>query len=114
MIHSEPTHTLPMKLVYLAIAAICIMIGIAGLIIPIIPGVLFLFLAVFMLGRVSRRFKRWSEAHPVFESVQNQFHKLGQVDMVSRAKVLALMSVNMMVTSLAVVTRSVRRLIVRK
>ena len=51
----------PLKLVYLVIATVCIMIGLVGLIIPVIPGILFLMVAVYYLGKVSRRVRNWSD-----------------------------------------------------
>lgn len=44
------------KLLVMIVVAIFLVIGIIGIILPIIPGILFLFLAAFLLSRISSRF----------------------------------------------------------
>jgi len=101
---------LPLKLVYLVIAVICMMIGVIGLIIPVIPGVLFLIAAVFMLNKVSGRFKRWSEQHPMIRKIQMKMNRLDAVDLATRLKVMMLMGLEVMVKSMGSVASAIRRL----
>lgn len=54
------------KIIALVVIAGFVLIGIVGLILPIIPGVLFLFLAVLLLTRVSRRASAYAHSHPWF------------------------------------------------
>ena len=100
---------LPKKLVYLVIAFFCIMLGFVGLVIPVIPGILFLVAAVFMLGKVSGRFKYWSEQQPLMRKFQMKMRRLQSVDIPGRVKVVMLMSLEMIVSSLDQVTKAVRR-----
>ena len=88
---------LPHKVVYIAIALVCIMIGFAGLILPIIPGFLFLLGAVYCLSKVSRRFKNWAEQQATLQELQTKLSRLNTVDALSRAKVVSLMGLEMMV-----------------
>ena len=67
------------KVVYLVVAAICIVVGIIGLIVPIIPGVLFLVAAVYFLGKVSNRIRRWADRQPVLRKIQNKLQQLNTV-----------------------------------
>ena len=99
------------KVVYLVIAVICIMIGIVGLIIPIIPGVLFLVAAVYFLSKVSNRVRRWSERQPILNKLQNKLQRLNTVDMVDRVKVVALMSLEMLVSTVEQGIRMARRVV---
>ena len=103
----------PMKLVYLAIAVVCIMIGMIGLIIPIIPGLLFFLFAVFMFGKVSTRFKRWSDQYPTIRKIQHKLSRLDTVGYMNRVKVVALMSLDVIVSTVAQIVTATRR-IVRK
>lgn len=45
------------KAMCIAVIAICVVIGLVGLILPIIPGVLFLFVAALLLAKISPRFE---------------------------------------------------------
>ena len=54
----DNTHQIPFiyKALVMIVVAIFVVIGLIGLILPIIPGILFLFLAAFLLSRISSRF----------------------------------------------------------
>jgi len=60
----------PMPLAYKILSIVLIVcflfIGLVGLILPIIPGILFLVLAVYLLTRVSRRISAIVHKHPWF------------------------------------------------
>ena len=99
----------PMKLVYLVIATLCVFIGILGLIVPVIPGILFLIVAVYFLGKVSTRIRNWSNKQPVLKSLHQKLHRLGRVDFVDRIKVISLMSIEMICRSVDQVNKSVRQ-----
>lgn len=101
------------KVIYLVIAVVCIMIGIVGLIIPIIPGVLFLVAAIFLMGKVSTRVKQWSDQQPLIQKIQNRLHRLQGASALNQMKVVALMSLESLVSGLAVVFSRVRALKVR-
>lgn len=70
--HLPTPHFRPLPLYAKAIALVLIagfiIIGIIGLILPIIPGVLFLFLAALLLTRVSRRASTWAHNQPWFRT----------------------------------------------
>lgn len=44
----------------------CLILGVIGLIMPIIPGLVFLFLALFLLTKLSRRAAAYAESKPWF------------------------------------------------
>ncbi|MEX2333936.1 MAG: DUF454 family protein, partial [Pseudohongiella sp.] len=54
------------KIIALLLIAGFVLIGIIGLVLPIIPGVLFLFLAALLLTRVSRRASTYAHNQPWF------------------------------------------------
>ena len=55
------------KVICIALIACFVVVGLIGLVLPIIPGLLFLFIAAILLARISRRFdailKRNSSVH---------------------------------------------------
>lgn len=89
-----------LRLVYLVVAVVCIMIGIVGLLVPIIPGVLFLVAAVYFLGKVSNRIRRWTARQPMLSKIQGKFQRLTTVDVLDRVKVISLMGLEMLVTTI--------------
>lgn len=47
------------KIGYLVAAFICFAVGVAGVILPLLPGIPFLFLGMYCLSRGSRKMHRW-------------------------------------------------------
>jgi len=80
------------KLVYLAISVLMLMVGLAGIILPIIPGLLFLAVALFYLGKVFPSIKSLSDSHPVLGKVNDRIDQMSEVKMWDRVKVAGLMS----------------------
>ncbi len=50
--------------VFFACGWLCVVIGVAGLILPILPGTVFLILAAWCFSRSSERFETWLLGHP--------------------------------------------------
>lgn len=51
---------------YLALGCLCLVIGVVALVIPLIPGVVFLVLATACFSRSSPAMQRWLTTHPRF------------------------------------------------
>ncbi|MFT5210918.1 MAG: uncharacterized membrane protein YbaN (DUF454 family) [Flavobacterium sp.] len=105
---------LPHKVIYLVIAAICIMLGVAGLILPIIPGFLFMLGAVYCLSKVSHRFKNWADQQAILRDLQKKVSRINTVDVLSRGKVFALMTLDVMVRSVITIVDFLKRRVPRK
>ena len=100
----------PEKLLYLTLGIMFLALGVVGLLIPILPGVLFLAGAVYMLSRGSARVRRFAETHPGLRGLQARFDRLDSVPVISRVKVVSLMIVSTIVDGIAKLTRGVTRL----
>ena len=76
--HLPTPHFRPLPLYARVIALVLIagfiLVGILGLILPIIPGVLFLFLAALLLTRVSRRASTYAHNQPWFRKQIGRAH----------------------------------------
>ena len=70
----------PMPLVFnlLCVVAIvcCVVLGLIGLILPIIPGFLFLFIAAVLLARISSRFESILNRNSVMSGWLKRWHKI--------------------------------------
>jgi uncharacterized membrane protein YbaN (DUF454 family) len=69
---------------------ICLMVGIVGLILPLLPGTVFLILSAACFTRSSPRFEKWLIAHPLFGPPILKWRKTGAIP--TRAKWIACLS----------------------
>ncbi|MDK1023599.1 MAG: DUF454 family protein [Gammaproteobacteria bacterium] len=72
--------------VYIIAAAVCIVLGLIGLIIPVIPGVIFLAIAAIFLARVSTRMDRWVKSSPFMSNTQSRMDSMAELDWPDRAR----------------------------
>jgi uncharacterized membrane protein YbaN (DUF454 family) len=68
------------------------LIGIAGLILPIIPGLVFLLLAVYVLTRVSRRVASYAHQQDWYTGSMGRVQSLSPLSLAERAKLCALLA----------------------
>ena len=66
----------------------CTGLGIAGLLLPVMPGTVFLLIAAWAFSRSSERLHLWLYNHPRFGATIRDWHRFGMVPL--RAKVLAI------------------------
>jgi uncharacterized membrane protein YbaN (DUF454 family) len=97
-------HFRPMPLHYKLLSIVLIvsfvLIGIAGLILPLIPGLLFLFLAAYLLTRVSRRAAAFAHAQPWYRSHMGKLDAAGTLTTGQRVKISLLLVAKGMVAGL--------------
>ncbi|WP_420403327.1 YbaN family protein [Nisaea sp.] len=77
----------PFRYVLLAVGVVCTAIGIAGIILPGLPGTLFLLIALWAFSRSSERFHLWLYNHPRFGQGLREWHEYGVIP--PRAKIAA-------------------------
>ena len=75
-----------------ALFAILAVIGIAGLILPIIPGLVFLLLAVYVLTRVSRRAARYAHQQAWYTDSLKHVQRLSPLSLGERVKLGVLLA----------------------
>jgi len=90
----------PRKVIYLAIGGMCLMLGVIGLIIPIIPGVLFLMAAIYLLSRGSRKIKKFTDRDPRILQMQQRMEQFGEVNAVDRIRLAGWITLDAVVKSL--------------
>ncbi len=73
-------------LVYAAIGTGALFLGILGLVVPLIPGVLFLLVAAAAFAAISPRVRRRLSTHPRMERYFHHMDAGDRLDIVSRAK----------------------------
>lgn len=63
-----------------------VLIGLVGLVLPIIPGFLFLFLAAILLARISSRFKYLLHNHTTSKRWMKHWHSTKALSLMQRLK----------------------------
>lgn len=101
----------PEKLLYLTLGIMFLALGIVGLIVPILPGVLFLGGALYMLSRGSNRIREYAEGHPHIGKFQRRMQRLDGVGMLQRAQVAALVTLQTIVVSGQKLFSGIKRLV---
>ncbi|NQV60805.1 MAG: YbaN family protein [Alphaproteobacteria bacterium] len=77
-----------MRRLMLALGLVCTALGIIGIILPIMPGTVFLLIAAWAFSRSSERLHLWLFQHPRFGRTIREWHLYGVIP--ARAKVLAI------------------------
>ena len=102
----------PEKLLYITVGILLLALGLVGLLIPIIPGVLFLAGAVYMLSRGSQSVRQYAESHPHLSRMQARMDRLDAISMAEKAQVAGLTALQLVVSVGRMVYVGVRRLFV--
>lgn len=97
------------KMISLVLIAAFLLIGLAGLILPVIPGVLFLFLAALLATRVSRRAAHFAHQQPWFHQHLHQWQASGHLAMSERVKLAFLLTLRTCLRGLQSLGRFVMR-----
>ena len=102
----------PEKLIYLTLGILFLVLGVVGLLIPILPGVLFLGGALYMLSRGSHQFRQFAENDSRLQGLQGKINRMQQVPAVEQIKVTLLMTAGAVVTGTQRVVKGITRLMV--
>ena len=69
----------PARWLLLTLAALCVLLGVVGLFLPVMPTVPFLVVAAWCASRSSPRFHRWLLTHPRFGHLLRDWYEAGLV-----------------------------------
>lgn len=70
----------------------CVAVGLLGLLLPIIPGVLFLFMAVLLFSRISPRVARWRRETPLVARLDRRVRAIGRLGWANRLRLFGWMA----------------------
>lgn len=117
IVHLPTPHFRPLPL-YAKIASIVVIIGfviigVIGLLLPVIPGVVFLFLAVLLATRVSRRVSKAAHANPWFREHMHTWKTSSQLPVGRKLMLSVLLFAKGLVDGARAVGRVVKRSLAR-
>ena len=106
----KPVMSLFGKMISCLVIVGLLLLGVIGLILPVIPGILFLFLALLLLTRVSRRAAAWAESHHWFNHHNRLWQRAGRLSLADRLRLGLLIAARSLLQGLrslcALVSRS--------
>lgn len=101
--HLPKPHFRPMPLFYKILATLFIVgfliIGVIGLILPVIPGIIFLLLAAYLVTHVSRRAATAAHNHPWFSRHMKEFDRAGKLSIGQRTRLSFLVVAKLLIQS---------------
>jgi uncharacterized protein len=84
-----------------ALGCVLLVIGIAGLVLPLLPGTIFLILAAACFARSSPRFEHWLVTHPRFGPSVVAWRETGTIPVRAKIIAISMMAVSFALTWLA-------------
>ncbi len=97
--------SLAYKAALVAVITLCVILGVIGLILPIIPGLLFLALAVMLASKLSNRVARWADRVPALKHWSNHRRTFGSLSTTQRLKLAFWVSARYTVDGLSAISQ---------
>jgi uncharacterized membrane protein YbaN (DUF454 family) len=97
--NTKPDNLL-LKTGILLLAGLCLLIGVIGVVLPIIPGILFLGLGAWLLAKVSRRAAAHLDARPGWQKAQRFWYRSRHLGIVGKLQLSLLLVCKTIVDSL--------------
>ena len=82
------------KILYLSLGHICVLLGIIGIILPLLPGTPFLILAAILYSKGSSKFHFWLVTHKYLGPPINRWNKTGAISKQTKGLAITLIIVN--------------------
>ncbi|HMV71195.1 MAG TPA: YbaN family protein [Pseudomonadales bacterium] len=96
---SDRLHTSrAMRVAFIALGMIALGLGIAGVVLPVLPTTPFVLLAAACFARGSQRFHDWLLAHPLFGPIIIEWNEYGSIPWRTKIVAIVLMSTTLTVS----------------
>jgi uncharacterized membrane protein YbaN (DUF454 family) len=99
------------KLIACAVIVACLFLGLAGLILPLIPGLLFIALAVLVAAKLSPRFAAVVRENDTLRGYLDQADRIAGVPLVQKIQVVGLLLLKMLIDGVALVVAGIMKLV---
>jgi uncharacterized membrane protein YbaN (DUF454 family) len=108
---NQPLDNMTTKLIACAVIAVCLLLGLAGLILPLIPGLLFLAIAAFVAAKLSPRFAEMLRQNETLRGYLEQSDRLAALPLGKKVQVVALLLLRMLIDGVALLVGGLMRLL---
>ncbi|HUQ53568.1 MAG TPA: DUF454 family protein [Gammaproteobacteria bacterium] len=103
--------SLSTKLIACAIIVACLLLGLAGLILPLIPGLLFIAIAAFVAAKLSPRFAAFVRENDTLRGYLDQADRIAGVPLAQKIQVSGLLLLKMLIDGVALLVAAVMKLV---
>jgi uncharacterized membrane protein YbaN (DUF454 family) len=107
----RPFDTVTAKVIAVGVIVACLALGAIGLIVPIIPGLLFIALACVVAAKLSPSFERTLRRYPTLAGYLDKTDGFVALPLGQKIRVALLLGVKMLVDGVALLVSGVMRLI---
>ena len=107
----RPFDNLSTKLIAAAVVVACLLLGLAGLILPLIPGLLFIAVAAFVAAKVSPRFAAVLRENDLLRGYLEQAERIDGVPLPQKLQVIGLLLLKMLIDGVALLVAGVMKLV---
>lgn len=76
----------PLRILYIILGFLCIILGVIGFVVPLMPGVVFIILSVYFFSRSSKRLHDWIMEHKYLGKYAQYYY--GDLKMPLKAKII--------------------------
>ena len=99
------------KLIACAVIVACLLLGLAGLILPLIPGLLFIAIALFVAAKLSPRFATVVRENDTLRGYLDQADRIAGVPLAQKVQVVGLLFLKMLIDGVALLVAGVMKLV---
>ena len=85
-----------------ALGVVCVILGVAGLMLPVLPGTVFFLVALWAFARSSPRFHAWLYHHPRLGASLRQWHTHRVIPLRAKFMAVAMMAISLLIVTLYV------------
>jgi len=108
---THPFDNISTKLIACAVIVACLLLGLAGLILPLIPGLLFIAIAAFVAAKLSPRFGAVLRENDTLRGYLDQADRIVAVPLPQKLQVVGLLFLKMLIDGVALLVTGVMRLV---
>ena len=108
---THPFDNISTKLIACAVIVACLLLGLAGLILPLIPGLLFIAIAAFVAAKLSPRFAAVLRENGTLSGYLDQADRIAGVPLTQKIQVVGLLLLKMLIDGVALLVAGVMKLV---
>jgi uncharacterized membrane protein YbaN (DUF454 family) len=99
------------KLIACGVIVVCLLLGFAGLILPLLPGLLFIAIAIFVAAKLSPRFASVVRENETLRGYLDQADRVAGVPLAQKIQVVGLLLLKMLIDGVALLVAGVMKLV---
>jgi uncharacterized membrane protein YbaN (DUF454 family) len=99
------------KVIACAIIVACLLFGLAGLILPLVPGLLFIAIAAFVAAKLSPKFAAMVRENETLRGYLDQADRIAGVPLPQKIQVIGLLLLKMLIDGVALLVAAVMKLV---